>query len=81
VNLISDEIVSLVHKVPAKGGVSATLDSGAVYTSYSPDDSKFMSLSAQLKKDLPKMKGCFNMEHIPFPLIWTIDYIFDEKTS
>jgi hypothetical protein len=75
--MISDEIVSLVHKVPKKGGISATLDSGAVYTSYSPNDEKFKGLSIQLKKDLPKMKGCFNMEHIPFPLIWTIDYIYD----
>jgi hypothetical protein len=39
--MILDELVSIVHKVPVEGGMSATLDSGAKYTSYPADCEKF----------------------------------------
>lgn len=34
VNMIFDKPVQIVHKKPTEGGVSATLASGATYTSY-----------------------------------------------
>jgi len=53
--MILDEIVSIVHKIPVKGGISATLDSGATYISYPATEPKFQELNQQLKRDLPKM--------------------------
>ena len=78
-NLISDKVVSIVEKKPINGGISATLHSGAIYTSYEPDTIKFRPILNQLNEDLPNMIKSFNIENNQFPLIWTIDYIYDEK--
>ena len=78
-NMILDKVVSIFHKIPVNGGISATLHSGAKYISYPGDHPKFKLLYSQVIDDLPKMSECFDMKGTPFPLIWTIDFIYDEK--
>lgn len=80
-NLISDQIITIIEKVPKDGGVSATLHSGAKYTSYDIDEPKFSNIVKQLKEDLPQMIECFDIKNGQFPLIWTIDYIRDQKND
>jgi len=76
--MIGPNIVELVHKIPKAGGVSATLQSGAIYTKHTPDAPKFASLVANFKQDLPKIMAAFGLEGQPLPLLWTADYIFGE---
>jgi hypothetical protein len=76
-NMIGSDLVNLVHKVPKAGGLSATLQSGAVYTSYSPESAKFANLVETFRADLPNIMAAFGMEGEPLPLLWTADFIFD----
>jgi len=76
-NMVGPTLVSLVHKVPKAGGVSATLQSGAQYTSYEPDDPKWAALLQAFRQDLPRIMAAFGMEGQPLPLLWTADFILD----
>lgn len=75
---VGSELVEIVHKKPAEGGLSATLASGAIYTKYEPDDPKFASLVAHLKEDVPRIMDSFDMAERPLPLLWTADYIYGD---
>lgn len=74
--MIGTELVEIVHKVPKEGGLSATLQSGAVYTKYLPSHPKFAKLVRNFKDDLPHIMECFSMADHPLPLLWTADYIY-----
>jgi hypothetical protein len=76
-NMVGSQLVNLVHKVPKSGTLSATLQSGAMYTSYSPDDPKFARLVESYTADLPNIMKALGMEGEPLPLLWTADFIFD----
>jgi glutathione synthase/RimK-type ligase-like ATP-grasp enzyme len=76
--MVGEELIELVHKVPKDGGVSATLESGAIYTKYSPDHPKFAKLVENFKHDIPRLMSAFNFENQPLPLLWTADYISGE---
>jgi len=76
--MIGPELIQIVHKKPKEGGLSATLQSGAVYTKYSPDDPKFEKLVENFKADLPKIMSCFGLANEPLPLLWTADYIYGD---
>jgi hypothetical protein len=76
-NMIGSELVNLVHKIPKEGGLSCTLQSGAVYTSYETEDPKFAALVKAFRADLPKIMDSFGMAGEPLPLLWTADFIFD----
>jgi hypothetical protein len=76
-NMIGSELVNILHKVPKEGGLSCTLQSGANYTSYTPDDPKFACLAKSFLADLPKIMDSFGMTGEPLPLLWTADFIFD----
>ena len=73
---VGSELVEILHKKPAEGGLSATLASGAVYTKFAPDDAKFASLVRHLKEDVPRIMDSFDMADRPLPLLWTADYIY-----
>lgn len=75
---VGSNLTEIVHKVPEVGGISATLSSGAEYTTYSHDDPKFAKLVEQLKDDVPKIMEANDMSHQPLPLLWTADYIFGD---
>lgn len=75
---VGRELVEIIHKKPASGGLSATLASGAIYTKYKPDDEKFARLVKQMHEDLPRIMECFGMSHCPLPLLWTADYIYGD---
>mmetsp|Transcript_6842 Transcript_6842/g.9981 ORF Transcript_6842/g.9981 Transcript_6842/m.9981 type:complete len:516 (-) Transcript_6842:182-1729(-) len=77
--MVGTKLISLVHKKPKAGGVSATLKSGAIYTSYEPDDPLFSDLVSKFRADLPHIRECFGVEDQPLPLLWTADFIFGEK--
>uniref|UniRef100_A0A7S2KTG6 DUF6815 domain-containing protein n=1 Tax=Leptocylindrus danicus TaxID=163516 RepID=A0A7S2KTG6_9STRA len=77
--MIGDKLVELIHKKPKAGGLSATLQSGAVYTKYPPDAPEFENLVANFKLDLPRIMEAFGISDQPLPLLWTADYIFGEK--
>lgn len=77
--MVGYELVEIVHKKPKEGGLSATLQSGAVYTRYSPQDPKFAKLVSNFKDDIPHIMECFNMADQPLPLLWTADYIYGES--
>lgn len=74
--MVGSELVEIVHKKPKEGGLSATLQSGAVYTKYAPDHPKFEKLVQNFKDDLPHIMACFGMSDQPLPLLWTADYIY-----
>ena len=76
--MIGSELVEIVHKKPREGGLSATLQSGAVYTKYSPTDPKFEKLVKNFKEDVPRIMESFGMSDQPLPLMWTVDYIYGE---
>jgi len=74
--------IEVVHKVPAEGGLSATLSSGAKYTSYRVDHPKFKNLLDDfIGEDLPKIMPRLGMENTPLPLIWTGDFILGDKDN
>jgi hypothetical protein len=77
--MVGPNLVELIHKKPKEGGLSATLQSGATYTGYNPDDPEFANLVANFKHDLPSIMASFGMENQPLPLLWTADYIFGDK--
>eukprot|EP00816_Leptocylindrus_hargravesii_P013010 CAMPEP_0196803066 /NCGR_PEP_ID=MMETSP1362-20130617/2504_1 /TAXON_ID=163516 /ORGANISM="Leptocylindrus danicus, Strain CCMP1856" /LENGTH=520 /DNA_ID=CAMNT_0042174493 /DNA_START=231 /DNA_END=1793 /DNA_ORIENTATION=+ len=77
--MIGDNLVELIHKKPKAGGLSATLQSGAIYTKYPPDAPEFENLVANFKLDLPRIMEAFDISDQPLPLLWTADYIFGEK--
>lgn len=77
--MVGSELVEIVHKKPKEGGLSATLQSGAIYTTYSPQDAKFAKLVSNFKADIPYIMECFNMGDQPLPLLWTADYIYGES--
>lgn len=77
--MVGSELVEIVHKKPKEGGLSATLQSGAVYTNYSPDDAKFARLVSNFKSDIPHVMDCFGMSDQPLPLLWTADYIYGDS--
>ena len=59
VNMIYDTPVEIIHKKPAEGGISATLQSGAQYVKYSPKDPAFASLMDNfMNKDLKQVRAC-----------------------
>ena len=62
VNMIYDTPTEVVHKKPAPGGISATLASGAQYTTYSPSDPAFAALMQKfLHQDLPHIMPALGM--------------------
>jgi len=75
--MVGDNLLSIVHKKPSEGGVSATLQSGAVYTTYEPDHPKFEALVKSFRADLPRIMEAFGLEKEPLPLLWTADFILD----
>mmetsp|Transcript_14217 Transcript_14217/g.21532 ORF Transcript_14217/g.21532 Transcript_14217/m.21532 type:complete len:497 (+) Transcript_14217:538-2028(+) len=76
--MVGSELVEIVHKKPAEGGLSATLQSGATYTKFAPDHSKFAKLVKNFKEDIPHIMDSFGMSDEPLPLLWTADYIYGE---
>lgn len=80
--MVGPNLVELIHKKPKAGGLSATLQSGAVYTRYGPEAPEFANLVENFKCDLSSIMSSFEMENQPLPLLWTADYIFgDEKDA
>lgn len=77
--MVGSDLVEIVHKKPKEGGLSATLQSGATYTKYSPDDTKFTTLVKNFKDDIPYIMESFGMSDQPLPLLWTADYIYGES--
>jgi glutathione synthase/RimK-type ligase-like ATP-grasp enzyme len=74
--------IEVVHKVPAEGGLSATLASGAKYTSYACDEPMFKNLlDGFIGEDLPKIMPRLGMENTALPLIWTGDFILGDKDA
>ena len=68
----------VVHKKPAAGGISATLNSGASYVSYSADDAAVVDLVDRfVTYDLPHIIPALSLQH--FPVIWTVDFILGDK--
>jgi len=76
--MVGAELVEIVHKKPKEGGLSATLQSGAIYTKYLPDHPKFAKLVYNFKADIPHIMDSFGMGDQPLPLLWTADYIYGE---
>lgn len=77
--MVGTELVEIVHKKPKEGGLSATLQSGAIYTTYAPYHEKFSMLVQNFKDDIPHIMSCFGMSNQPLPLLWTADYIYGDN--
>merc|ERR1719181_545050 len=45
-NLVCDDLVGIIHKKPAEGGISAVGGTGSVYTYYTPDAPEFKQLTS-----------------------------------
>mmetsp|Transcript_20092 Transcript_20092/g.59657 ORF Transcript_20092/g.59657 Transcript_20092/m.59657 type:complete len:211 (-) Transcript_20092:215-847(-) len=68
--------LSMIHKKPAEGGISAVLGTGSTYTFYGPDEPKYADLKHKLfVEDLPKIMPALGLEGEPFPIVWTTDMI------
>lgn len=74
--MVGPELIGLVHKKPKEGGLSATLQSGAIYTNYEPDAPEFRTLVEKFRTDIPHILECFGVSDQPLPLLWTADFIF-----
>ncbi|CAE8613485.1 unnamed protein product [Polarella glacialis] len=75
-NMVSDELVGIIHKKPKEGGISAVGGTGSIYTYYGPNEKKFTSLTKSfLKDDLPKVMPALGLGSEPIPLWWTTDFI------
>jgi glutathione synthase/RimK-type ligase-like ATP-grasp enzyme len=79
--LIGNKIVSIIEKVPIKGGISATLNSGARYTEYNVDTPKFKNLVDNFSNEIKNIQKALEIEEYPLPLIWTADFIEDIERS
>lgn len=77
--VVGEELVALVHKKPAEGGLSATLQSGAVYTSYGADAPEFKNLVDAFRADLPAVMSSFGVSDQELPLLWTADFLYGDK--
>ncbi|GAB4813686.1 hypothetical protein N2152v2_000732 [Parachlorella kessleri] len=73
--MIYDRPVTIVHKRPAEGQLSATLFSGARYTYDDASDPKWQRLVSTWLEALPKVRE--NLSGLDYPLIWTADFILD----
>ncbi|GBF94655.1 hypothetical protein Rsub_07391 [Raphidocelis subcapitata] len=73
--MIYDRPVSVVHKRPAEGAMSATLFSGASYTYDDASDPKWRRLLARWTAGLPQVRALLG--GLDYPLIWTADFILD----
>lgn len=77
--MVGSNLVELIHKKPKSGGLSATLQSGALYTKYAPDAPEFSNLVSNFKADLVHIMTAFGLDDQPLPLLWTADYIYGDK--
>ncbi|KAI8470473.1 MAG: hypothetical protein J3K34DRAFT_420622 [Monoraphidium minutum] len=73
--MVRDRAVCVLHKKPAEGSVSATLFSGAKYTTDAPDDPKWHDLLTMWRATLPQI--CTRLAAPEFPLFWCADFIPD----
>jgi hypothetical protein len=65
-NMIGRTPTEVVHKKPADGGISATLNSGASYVSYKPDDAAVVDLVDRfVTYDLPHVMPALGLQHFP----------------
>ena len=78
ITMVGSELIGLVHKKPEEGGLSCTLQSGAVYTNYPTDAPEFKTLVDKFNADIPYILECFGMKDQPLPLLWTADFIYGE---
>merc|ERR1719235_1545663 len=75
-NCVGPELVGIIHKKPAEGGISAVSGTGSVYTFYGPDEPKFANLTRGfLGEDMPKVMPSLGLADEPIPLWWTSDFI------
>ena len=79
--MLRDKLIDVLHKKPKEGCVSATLQSGAIYTKYEVDDPRFSKLIDKFKADAPNIMNSFGFENQPLPLLWTADYILGESVT
>lgn len=77
INMVHTQPISIVRKKPTEGGISATLASGAHYTSHPPDDPQFGAMLGGFSKDVGALMGALGMDAHPLPLLWTADLIAD----
>ena len=78
VTMVGSELIGLVHKKPQEGGLSCTLQSGAIYTNYPTDAPEFSPLVDKFRTDIPHILEGFGMTDQPLPLLWTADFIYGE---
>jgi len=75
-NLIGPDLVGIIHKKPAEGGISAVGGTGSIYTYYGPDEKLFKNLTdGFLGGDLNKIMPALGLAEEPIPLWWTSDFI------
>jgi hypothetical protein len=75
-NCVGPELVGIIHKKPAAGGISAVSGTGSIYTFYGPDERKFANLTnGFLGEDMEKVMPALGLGNEPIPLWWTSDFI------
>merc|ERR1719409_1360498 len=75
-NCVGPELVGIIHKKPAEGGISAVSGTGSIYTFYEPDEPLFANLTRGfLGEDMPKVMPSLGLADEPIPLWWTSDFI------
>merc|ERR1719171_62205 len=75
-NCVGPELVGIIHKKPAAGGISAVSGTGSIYTFYGPDEPLFANLTRGfLGEDMDKVMPSLGLANEPLPLWWTSDFI------
>merc|ERR1719337_606356 len=62
-NMVGNELVGIIHKKPAEGGISAVGGTGSIYTFYGPKEKKFESLTKSfIGQDLAKVMPALGLD-------------------
>jgi len=72
---IGDQLMGVVHRKPAEGGVSAVGGTGSTFEFFGPDEEKFKAISAKFFEELPQVMPAMGFTDEPLPLWWNADLI------
>lgn len=72
---IGPEVVSVIHKIPAKGSFSAVGGTGCSASFHSPKDSKYKHVLSKLTASLPILMQKLGIDMKKLPLWWTCDLV------
>ena len=71
-NFAGAVLISIIHKKPKEGRISADYGAGSIYTSYGPDEARFADLTKNFPT--PLVMPAPGLSEEPIPGWWAIDF-------